>query len=252
MSFFAKSSPLFALGRMYVSGVTRGLSSYCAEAVDALLAAVIDGSIDCATASAHCTELIGTSDPIIRLMRILTVSEIPLPSRLSLGDSLSRKKTACWTEKEDLRLLAAIHRYGLNAWGSVARFVGNSRQRSQCAQRWARGLDPRILKMQWNAEEDNKLCTFVAQFGEKAWKRIAAELGNRSDVQCRYRYRQLQAEGQIPSPRAEPVPVVTMLLPSIHSLLALSNPALFNYPSPHVPNSGCEWDRMMPAVLARA
>jgi hypothetical protein len=237
---------------MYVSSVTQGSSDYCLEAMDALIAGVIDGSIDCAAASANCTELIGTSDPIIRLMKILTVSEIPLPPKLSMGQSLSRKKTACWSEKEDLRLLAAVHRYGLNAWGSVARFVGNSRQRSQCAQRWARGLDPRISKTQWKPEEDSKLCDFVTRFGEKAWTRVAAELGNRSDVQCRYRYRQLQAEGQIPSPRAEPVPVVKKLLPSIHSLLALSNPDLFNYPSPHVPSSGFEWDRMMPPVLAGA
>jgi hypothetical protein len=248
MSSLAMNSPLFALGRMYVSDVAHGSLSYSAEAMDTLLAGVLDGSIDCATASASCTELIGTSDPIIKLMKIFTVSEIPLPPNQFIGHSSSRKKTACWSEKEDLRLLAAIHRFGLNAWGSVALFVGNSRQRSQCAQRLARGLDPRISKTQWKPEEDRKLSDLVGAFGEKAWTRVAAELGNRSDVQCRYRYRQMQAEGEMPSPPPDTVPVARTILPSIHSLLARSELC----PSPRVPSTGFDWDRMMLPVLAGA
>jgi hypothetical protein len=70
--------------------------------------------------------------------------------------------------------------------------VGNNRTSSQCSQRWQRGLDPRISRGRWTAEDEAKLLKLVAQFGEKSWIRISAAMGNRSDVQCRYRYLHLQ------------------------------------------------------------
>jgi hypothetical protein len=70
--------------------------------------------------------------------------------------------------------------------------VGNSRTRSQCSQRWQRGLDPRISRRPWAREEGTALARAVAICGEKAWIRVSQELGNRSDVQCRYRYSQIR------------------------------------------------------------
>jgi hypothetical protein len=81
---------------------------------------------------------------------------------------------------------------------SVAAFVGNSRTKSQCCQRWARGLDPNINKTKWTAEQDANLMMLVAVFGDKAWSRISAEIGNRCDIQCRYRYKQLLKDVRFP------------------------------------------------------
>ena len=93
---------------------------------------------------------------------------------------------------EDQRLLAGVWKFGLNNWPLVARFVGNGRTRNQCSQRWNRGLNPVLFKGPWTEEEDEKLVALVKEFGEKSWKRIASVLGNRSDVQCRYHFQQIQ------------------------------------------------------------
>jgi hypothetical protein len=108
-----------------------------------------------------------------------------------------RNKTRGWTIDEDNRLFAGIRRYGLeSAWSTVAEFVGNGRTRSQCSQRWIRVLDPRISRSDWTDDEDRRLRDLVEVHGEKAWMKVGSLMGDRSDVQCRYRYLQLQAEGR--------------------------------------------------------
>jgi hypothetical protein len=40
-------------------------------------------------------------------------------------------------------------------------------------------------------KEEERLADLVSRFGERAWTRVSAELGNRSDAQCRYHYRHM-------------------------------------------------------------
>jgi hypothetical protein len=42
--------------------------------------------------------------------------------------------------------------------------------------------------------EELYLAQLVHSFGEKSWTQIAAKMGNRSDVQCRYHYKQMQKD----------------------------------------------------------
>jgi hypothetical protein len=91
-------------------------------------------------------------------------------------------------------LLAAIHRFGLQDWQSVSLFVGNGRSKAQCSQRWLRGLDPKISKFQWSEQQDAKLLQLIAVHGEKNWTKVSTDLGNRCDIQCRYRFKQLQKQ----------------------------------------------------------
>jgi hypothetical protein len=93
---------------------------------------------------------------------------------------------------EDQRLLAGITRFGPDNWAPVAAFVGNGRTRSQCAQRWNRGINPSISKEPWTVGEEEELKRLVKLNSESSWHKIAGELGNRSDVQCRYHYIQMQ------------------------------------------------------------
>jgi hypothetical protein len=144
---------------------------------------------ECAQSSLALT---GTSQPIDKLHEILTVPADPIASDDSTHDLHSRKKTRPWLPYEDSRLIAGLYRYCTDNWSSVARFVGNQRTRSQCAQRWQRCDD------QWTRTEELCLIQLVQLHGEKAWTHVAARLGNRSDVQCRYRYRQLQKERLVP------------------------------------------------------
>jgi hypothetical protein len=138
-------------------------------------------------------ELVGTSDQITRIRDILGVGDDPIAgSDEEDGDNLmQRKKMKMWSSYEDARLLSGIYRYGVNNWAPISRFVGNSRTRAQCAQRWARGLNPRICKETWDPVEDMRLLQLVQVFGDKSWAKISGSMGNRSDVQCRYHYHQL-------------------------------------------------------------
>ena len=142
---------------------------------------------------------INTVDPLTRVDAILSVPMQPLPVTRAPFDSPPslRKKTRPWSEVEDIRLFAGIHQFGLDDWVSVARFVGNGRSRAQCAQRWIRGLDPRISKNQWTHEDEEKLLDLIRNSPDKGWTNIAAAMGNRSDVQCRYHFLQMQKEGLV-------------------------------------------------------
>jgi hypothetical protein len=138
--------------------------------------------------------VLGTAQPIEKLEGILRTPDMPIPAFATRHGRDSRAKSRPWSSYEDQRLLAGIHRYGFDDWQVVAMFVGNGRTKAQCSQRWFRGLDPKICKEQWTPEQDSRLIALVAALGEKNWTRIALEIGNRCDVQCRYRYKQLQKD----------------------------------------------------------
>jgi hypothetical protein len=134
-----------------------------------------------------------TIGPIDKIRLILEVEETPLPD-LPAGSQVksTRPMIRQWSRIEDLRLLAGIRKFGVDNWSAVAQFVGNSRSRSQCSQRWYRTLDPRISHLPWNDIDDARLLSLIDVHGKKAWIAVSIEIGNRSDVQCRFRYQQLQ------------------------------------------------------------
>ena len=177
--------------------------------IEALIRKIIDQSGKAPDAERELTDLIGTAITVTKLKQILDADDTPLPPAQETFFSSSkalpwtaRKKARAWTELEDIRLLAAIHKLGLESWGSVADFVGSGRSRSQCSQRWFRGLDPRISKVVCSPEEDEKLMELVEEFGDHSWTKIASILGNRSDAQCRYRYNHLAKETHVGEFRA--------------------------------------------------
>ena len=94
------------------------------------------------------------------------------------------------TRKEDDKLNQAVSLYGNNNWKIVSDMVG-TRNRTQCAQRWMRVLNPKLSFESWTADEDQKLLAIVKEYGVKNWIKIAKKKGNRSDVQCRNRYNQI-------------------------------------------------------------
>jgi hypothetical protein len=188
----SKYSPLFDLAVLYTFNAFPNLTDSARSDVQSLIIQYLNGSLTYPVISSIYRSKFNTSAPIDRIREILEVPETPLPSRLNFPDYLSRHKTKQWTSVEDTRLLAGIHKYGTDKWQLVARYVGNNRTRSQCSQRWLRCLDPRISRSRWTAEDEAKLLKLVAEHGDKAWLRVSAAFGNRSDVQCRYRYLQIQ------------------------------------------------------------
>jgi len=150
-----------------------------------------------------CASIIHSEEPIIEIFHILQTiqhnnSNIPNSYSPELSMNGERKKSKMWTLEEDRRLIAAIYLYGDENWNQISNFVGNNRKRSQCSQRWNRGLHPNISKKQWSPNEDAQLLSLVEQNGDKAWAKISSHMGNRSDVQCRYRYVQLKKNKSAP------------------------------------------------------
>jgi hypothetical protein len=197
--------PLLAVAESYILECCPSISNDCLASLKQTMEHYVAHVISFERASAFFFEKVHTCRPIERLSAILNVPENPIHSQsppqfqVPFGQ-MPRRKAHPWSEYEDQRLLCAIHKFGLDNWPFVSQFVGNQRTRAQCSQRWFRGLDPRISKVLWTDAEEKRLLALVQQHGDKAWTRISAELGNRSDAQCRYHYRQLIKDAPTPPP----------------------------------------------------
>jgi hypothetical protein len=191
-------SPLLDVGMGFISELGKPITAEQSLRIREILIRYLARTISFQACVSVLIPFLGTAQPIEKLEAILRTPDVPLPcTNAALAQRASqdsRAKSRPWTNYEDQRLLAGIHRYGLDDWQLIALFVGNGRTKSQCSQRWSRGLDPKICKEQWSPVQDDRLIELVALYGEKCWTRVAMELGNRCDVQCRYRYRQLQKE----------------------------------------------------------
>lgn len=154
----------------------------------------IDNLIPSEVANKQMDKLIGNHSVSQKIANILSTKDTPIFSAMATPQrlfQLDHHKCRNWTQYEDQRLLCAIHKFGVKNWAKIAEFVGNNRTKSQCSQRWDRGLNPQLVKGPWTPEQEKLLLDLVSKFGEKAWKKIAELIGNRSDVQCRYHYQKL-------------------------------------------------------------
>lgn len=199
------NSPLIDVANSYLSECCSSIEQSQKDVAFDALKSYINGLLTYEAAAQRIKNAIQTTSPIDKIRTILTVDENPLPpqentsingidplsSTYGINSMSAKRKLNPWDPLEDARLLAAIHRYGVENWIAVAKFVGNSRTRAQCSQRWNRGLDPHLKKCRWTAEEEEKLQELVNLHGLKAWTQISQKLGNRSDVQCRYHYNQM-------------------------------------------------------------
>lgn len=211
-------SPLILVAQSYIIENCSSIDQAQQDSALAIIEKYINGFIHYDEACKEIQQYISSTIPLEKIHSILTVNEEPLPpidqssidqDQLS-SSSLSRKrKLNLWDQMEDIRLLAGIHRYGLENWLAVSKFVGHSRTRSQCSQRWNRGLDPHLKKCRWTTEEEEKLQELIQKHGVKAWTQIAQKLGNRSDVQCRYHYNQMMKARS----NSTPPPIVPLTSP---------------------------------------
>jgi hypothetical protein len=184
---------LLSLADSYITEACPSLSPELFSELRKVIEHYITGIITCERASSLFLETIGINTPIHRISAILHVSDCPIAPFSDIPFTPAPivpqpRKAKAWTQYEDQRLLSAITRFGLDNWSLVSQFVGNHRTRSQCAQRWSRSLDPKISRVMWTREEESRLSDLVQRHGVHAWMRIAAELGNRNDAQCRYHY----------------------------------------------------------------
>ena len=196
-----ESSPLIKVAMDYVQEILRNqkkkIDKEEFQSLESLFVSYINGNRNPAIKDqieSILMKMFQDISPISRIERILqtcsdydpTMKAFPREKR---STEYYRQKPKPWTNNEDIRLLAGIHLFHFN-WKAVSAFVKSGRSGEQCFQRWARTLDPSISKEMWTDEEDERLIQLIHQFNNR-WTKIGKELG-RSDVQCRYRYSQIQ------------------------------------------------------------
>jgi hypothetical protein len=96
----------------------------------------------------------------------------------------TRKKK--WSPLEDQILRAAVGRFGLNNWRSVAMFVPG-RSSKQCRERWLGHMAPDNTKDEWSVQEDMILVERQALMGNQ-WAQIKGFLPGRSVVSVKNRW----------------------------------------------------------------
>ncbi|XP_022987958.1 uncharacterized protein LOC111485355 isoform X1 [Cucurbita maxima] len=94
-----------------------------------------------------------------------------------------------WTTSEDKNLLFTIQQKGLNNWIDLAVSLGTNRTPFQWLSRYQRSLNASILKSEWTKDEDDKLRSAVAIFGEGDWQAVASTLEGRTGPQCSNRWK---------------------------------------------------------------
>lgn len=101
-------------------------------------------------------------------------------------------KQRAWTPQEDNFIKQAVIEG--QPWQKVEEAFGGTRSKSQVSQRWNRTLDPAISNDFWTEKEEERLLELVNKHGPNSWKKISRIMQNRSDVQCRFHYKQIIAK----------------------------------------------------------
>ncbi|OHS99271.1 Myb-like DNA-binding domain containing protein [Tritrichomonas foetus] len=228
-------NPISAIVKSYIIEDSPNITSEKVTECHHILLEYIEGHISLEESRVKVIDICATDITVERIRAIVEMSERPEKSFFTRRYSTSRQKNSPrnWILYEDQRLLSAIFRFGLDDWDRISSFVGNDRSKWQCSQRWYRGLDPSLNKGPWTNDEDEKLMKYVELCGNKSWKRISSFFDNRSDVQCRYRYKVLVKKNNA---SAQPPHDMTLELPSniMGEKTDLSNESESSYhSSPH-------------------
>lgn len=250
----SRPDPLVDVCMFFTSEMAGPLSPEDLSRAKEITTSFLEGKIPYPEAASLFFKATGITNPINKIQEIISVPATPLPDSYGTHETVHngpRKKTRGWTAVEDMRLLAGVHHYGLDRWANVAIFVGGGRTRNQCSQRWSRVLDPKISKEVWTKQETEHLLELVDRYGTKCWMKIAAEMGNRCDVQCRYHYLQHHRDA-----RPNRGPTVRIENPQPEAKPRLRLPSLMHWLPPmdaltsHLPTEGTDGDRI-PLLEAR-
>ncbi|CAH1272363.1 SNAPC4 [Branchiostoma lanceolatum] len=104
-----------------------------------------------------------------------------------INSELRKRK---WSPEEDQLLTELVEKLRLGdyiPYQQIAYFM-EGRTITQCCHRWAKTLDPNVVKGKWSVDEDIALLTAVAKFGAKDWWKISRLVSGRTDAQVRERY----------------------------------------------------------------
>ncbi|BFG00024.1 myb protein [Drosophila madeirensis] len=91
-----------------------------------------------------------------------------------------------WSKSEDVLLKSLVEQHGEH-WEVIGPHF-KDRLDHQVQQRWAKVLNPELIKGPWTRDEDEKVIELVRSFGPKKWTLIARYLNGRIGKQCRERW----------------------------------------------------------------
>lgn len=91
-----------------------------------------------------------------------------------------------WSKSEDVLLKSLVEKHG-ECWSTIGKHF-KDRLEQQVQQRWAKVLNPELIKGPWTRDEDEKVIELVRRFGPKKWTLIARYLNGRIGKQCRERW----------------------------------------------------------------
>ncbi|XP_002067304.4 myb protein [Drosophila willistoni] len=91
-----------------------------------------------------------------------------------------------WSKSEDVLLKTLVDKHG-ERWDIIGPYF-KDRLEQQVHQRWAKVLNPELIKGPWTRDEDEKVIELVRRFGPKKWTLIARYLNGRIGKQCRERW----------------------------------------------------------------
>jgi hypothetical protein len=112
-----------------------------------------------------------------------------------------RRSRAMFKAGEDQQLRELVGKFGEHSWEEIATQMPNRTTR-QCRERWKHYLSGAKLNEPWAAEEDRALFEKVQEWGTK-WTRIAAFLGDRTDLEAKSRWMFKVREKKRGRPRSE-------------------------------------------------
>lgn len=95
-----------------------------------------------------------------------------------------------WTPEEDILLIKAVQKHGINNWYKVAEDVPR-RSFKQCRERYQIKLDPTLKREPFTPDEDAIILEAQRRLGNK-WKVIASYLDGRSYNAVKNRFSQLK------------------------------------------------------------
>jgi hypothetical protein len=93
-----------------------------------------------------------------------------------------------WTPQEDFQLIRLVQSSMMPTnWAHISESFPTKTE-TQVAGRWAKVLDPSLLKGSWTRHEDETIIRYVAANGTKSWTKLSLLLPGRIGKQCRERW----------------------------------------------------------------
>lgn len=103
-------------------------------------------------------------------------------------NQIPKKATkAKWTLEEDEILKSAVKEQCAKNWKKIASYI-QGKTEVQCLHRWAKVLNPNLVKGPWTDAEDALIVQLVGEHGAQKWSFIAEFLPGRIGKQCRERW----------------------------------------------------------------